>query len=184
MWGLRMLDRVAQQLAATASEILIAGGPFRRAPECGVPVTFVTEVEDSSGPLVGIFSAMLEAKCDASVVVGCDMPFVDPSLVWFMLESSAGTDATVADVGGVLQPLLAVYRKSALGAMRGLLREGITSPKRLLAVVRTNVIPEETIRAYDPDLRSCFSVDTAEDLEEARAWIRGEWGAPNWSRVL
>jgi molybdopterin-guanine dinucleotide biosynthesis protein A len=126
--GLRMLDRVAQRLAATVSEILIAGGPVRRAPECGVPVSFVSDLEDSSGPLVGIYSAMLEAKCDASVVVGCDMPFVDPLLVWLMLESSAGADATVAEVGGVLQPLHAVYRKSALDAMQGLWGKGSRHP--------------------------------------------------------
>jgi molybdopterin-guanine dinucleotide biosynthesis protein A len=117
---------------------------------------------------------MVESNHEASIVVACDMPFLNPRLLRFMLESSTGADATVAQIGGVIQPLHTVYQRSALGVMKDCLATGDTSPARLLARLNTRVILEGEVRAIDPDLRSFFSVNTPEDLARARAIVSSE----------
>jgi molybdenum cofactor guanylyltransferase len=171
--GTRMIDRVALALSQVVSEIVIAG-PTRQTHACGVPVSFVPDAFNGSGPLVGIYSALLSSRTDANIVIACDMPFVNPSLLRFLLQSSVEADVTIAEVGGVLQPLHAVYRKGVLGAMEHLLRSGETSPRRLLAAVGTKIVRESAVRVYDPQMRSFFSVNTPKDLMRAREWAGTE----------
>jgi molybdenum cofactor guanylyltransferase len=67
-------------------------------------------------PLTGIVHA-LERAGAAVLVCAADMPFVTPDACRALFDA-APADATVAEADGVLQPVFAVYRSSALDRLR------------------------------------------------------------------
>ena len=74
---------------------------------------------------MGIASALRASVNEVNFVIACDMPEIDIGLVKAMLRQAGDYDAVVLKVGSALyEPLFAVYRKSALPAIEGVLRSG------------------------------------------------------------
>ncbi|RMD51859.1 MAG: molybdenum cofactor guanylyltransferase, partial [Nitrospirae bacterium] len=53
------------------------------------------DVIDKRGPIVGIYTALLNSKSDWIFVVACDMPFINPNLIRYMASKREGYDAVV-----------------------------------------------------------------------------------------
>jgi molybdopterin-guanine dinucleotide biosynthesis protein A len=116
-------------------------------------------------PLTGIVHA-LERAGGPVLVCAADMPFVTPDACRTLLEAAgaaAGSSAVVAAAGGVLQPVLALYAPSALGALRAAPAGApLTRTVEGLDPVRV-ALPPALVR----------SVNTPADLAEADALIAG-----------
>jgi molybdopterin-guanine dinucleotide biosynthesis protein A len=88
-------------------------------------IVFVFDSSEGFGPLAGFLSGLERASYSYSIVIGCDMPFVDPAVAKFMFEiaSSAGYDAAIPKWGnGMLEPLHAVYQNAPMLAA---IKEGV-----------------------------------------------------------
>jgi molybdopterin-guanine dinucleotide biosynthesis protein A len=91
----------------------------------GVPV--VPDRIAGRGPLMGIASALAASASDVNFVLACDVPQFDMALVRRMLRDCRDHDAVVPRTGGSqYEPLFAVYKKSALGAIEQALSSGKT----------------------------------------------------------
>lgn len=64
------------------------------------------------GPMGGIYTALSCSDTPKNFVVSCDMPFVSPELVRFIIENSNDCEIAIPQHGGMLEPLCAVYDKS------------------------------------------------------------------------
>ena len=82
-------------------------------------------------------------------------------------------DAVAFAVAGRVEPLLALYRGTLHGPWGEALRHGEPSLKGLLADCRARLLPEESLRAVDPELRAVVSVNTPEDLARHGARLPG-----------
>jgi molybdopterin-guanine dinucleotide biosynthesis protein A len=170
--GKPMLQRVAEAVAYACTEVVIVG---EQAGREGAPLPqgtrWTQDREPGRGPLGGLHAGLAEAKHDLVLAVGCDMPFLNPFLLALLLQTQAQGpwEAVVPRVGGRLQPMHAVYRRSIAPKAEGLLR---TSEKAglhdLLAMLSTYFIDESSLRPFDRELHSFWSVNTEEDLEQAR----------------
>ncbi len=104
------------------------------------------------------------------IVVACDMPFVDPALLGFLLGLVGdGVDAVVPLVRGEPQPLHAVYSRACAGAAAAQIMTGDLKMAKLLDRLRVRYVAEAELRAVDPELRSFFNINTPADLELARS---------------
>jgi molybdopterin-guanine dinucleotide biosynthesis protein A len=74
--------------------------------------------------LGGLYTGLRAAKTPYIFAVACDMPFADPRLIRAILERRAGRDLVVPETPAGLEPLFALYGKSCLEPMRGLLEAG------------------------------------------------------------
>jgi molybdopterin-guanine dinucleotide biosynthesis protein A len=83
--------------------------------------------------------------------------------VGVLLGAREGVEAVCFEVAGRLEPLLAVYQAALAPAWGEALAED-PSLRQLLARFRARLLPEEALRAVDPDLRSLVNVNTPEDL--------------------
>ena len=69
--------------------------------------------------LVGLFSGLVAARGELALAVACDMPFLNPDLLAYMLTlAQAGYDVVTPAVDGLLEPLHAVYRPAACAPAR------------------------------------------------------------------
>jgi len=125
--------------------------------------------------LGGIFTGLSRARTDYSVVVGCDMPFLNKDLLEYQLSLAKNYDAVVLRVDDKVEPLHSVYSRSCLPVILKLFSEQTLSISQLFEMVNTRYVTKEEISQYDPDLLSIFNVNTKRDLALARAFLK-KWG--------
>lgn len=117
------------------------------------------------GPIGGIYTALRTAVTPLCLCVACDMPFIRPDFLEYMVRRSRGYDAVVPVRGGREEPLCAVYRKSCVPAIEdriGARRYKITGFFDEVRVLR--VVPEDA-GFHDEDM--FFNINNVADYDEA-----------------
>lgn len=158
--------RLARRLAALCEEVLLVGGD----PPEGAPGRRVADVEGPRCALRGLVSALGAARSERVLVVATDLPLVSEALL-LALVAWPEADAVVARDAQGPQALCGVYRRApaqAVAARR--LADGRRLALRgLLDELDTRVLPEDVLRAVDPDGDALHNVNTPEDLARAEA---------------
>ncbi len=137
-------------------------------------VVAVRDIEPGLGPLGGLMTALYHATSDQVFLRGCDMPLINEGLVSFMRERAAGKPALVPEAFGALQPLCAIYSKSALREVERMVKEGDMAITRVVRRVRGAVLSEEETRAFDPELVSFLSFNSKKELQALKMRFEGE----------
>jgi molybdopterin-guanine dinucleotide biosynthesis protein A len=134
----------------------------------GASVEFARDVVEDEGPLRGLAAGLEVANAGWVVVVGGDMPDLQPPVLLEMLRAGLETGAVAVSLsdGGRERPLPCVLRSApAAEAATALLEAGRRSLRELLAAVSTVVIDEPTWTALDPERRTLVDVDEPADLD-------------------
>jgi molybdopterin-guanine dinucleotide biosynthesis protein A len=80
------------------------------------------EPDEPTHPLLGIITAL--KRSPTVLVVACDMPFVTPEL---LTHIASHQPPAVVIQGGIVQPLLALYRQSQLPYLESALQSGTSA---------------------------------------------------------
>ena len=172
--GKTLIERVIDSLAPLTTEVLVVVGRPEQAAALRLPlsVRVVSDRYPGGGSLGGIFTG-LEASAEPwSLVVACDMPFLNRELLRHLMAQSSNVDAVVPCLGGQPEPLHALYSKACLAPMERMLRAGQLKIAPLFEAVRVRYVDEATIDRIDPRHLSFFNINTQADLEEARGYFR------------
>ena len=118
--GRPMIQHITEQLAPHFSQVIVSANDPPQYEFLELPV--IPDISPDSGPLMGIFSSLLASSMDVNAVVACDIPEINLPLLRRMIAVSEGFDAVIPTRGkGIFEPLFAVYNKSIIPAMRGVL---------------------------------------------------------------
>jgi molybdopterin-guanine dinucleotide biosynthesis protein A len=162
-----MIEVIAGRLRALAAEVIIAANDTQRyapfADRC------VADIFADVGTLGGIHSGLQAAANDLAIVVGCDMPFLDPNILAWFVKAAEGVDAVVLKQGKWLEPLHAVYRTSCLPAIESAIRAGQRQAFCFYPQVRVRYVTPAEIAHLDPNLRSFCNVNTPEEWQAIAA---------------
>lgn len=162
----RIIDRSVALFQGVFAEVMVVSNEPERYAYLGVPV--VSDIIPGLGPLSGIHAGLTAASHEYSLVVACDMPFVDKDLATFLVDEARGFDVAVPKIGRYLQPLFAVYGSSCLETINTCLQQQISQILQLYSLVRVNYVCEDKIAAV-ADLKTVFvNVNTPAELEAAR----------------
>ncbi|MBN8638418.1 MAG: molybdenum cofactor guanylyltransferase, partial [Anaerolineae bacterium] len=102
-----LLQHVIERVSALQLPlVLIANDPAKYA-DFGLPV--ITDVLPNAGSLGGIYTAVQHGDAEYTLCVACDMPFLNPALLRYLLDQATGVDAVVPFVDGTAHALHAVY---------------------------------------------------------------------------
>ena len=149
--------------------ILITNKPADYAP-LGFPL--YRDAMPDKGSLGGIYTALLKAKSDFTLVLACDMPFVQPDLLRFMIaQINDDIDIVVPRVEGYPQGLHAIYRKTCIEPIRDQLAANRLKIIRFFDRMRLRYLDEPEYAPYDPDRRSFMNLNTPAELDEARSFF-------------
>jgi molybdopterin-guanine dinucleotide biosynthesis protein A len=124
----------------------------------------VPDYEPPCGPLGGIAVGLQAALHPLAVVVACDMPFLNVTLLRWLIDLAEGYDAVVPQTGDEFEPLHAVYRRECYSPI---VRRIERSERRVIsffADVRLRPVPEPEWRVLDPAGRSLVNLNTPDDL--------------------
>jgi molybdopterin-guanine dinucleotide biosynthesis protein A len=168
--GQSLLQRVVTRLGSFSSEIIIVTAKGKSFPQFGHNPGFrvVADAYPGRGALVGLATGLAVSKAHYNLAVACDMPFLNQTLLRYMLGLKDGFDLVVPRVGGYVEPLHAVYARSCLAPMERLLEQGKMQINALFELVKVRYVESEEMERFDPRRLSFFNVNTSADLEKAQ----------------
>jgi molybdopterin-guanine dinucleotide biosynthesis protein A len=132
----------------------------------------IVDLLPEKAALGGIFTGVSYASTAYSIVVGCDMPFLNSDLLKYQLSLARNYDAVVPRIDDKIEPLHSVYSKSCLPSIEKLVHEHTLSISRLFEMITTRYVMKEEIKQYDPEYLSIFNINTKQDLATARTISR------------
>jgi molybdenum cofactor guanylyltransferase len=165
--GRTILDRQLAMLAPLAADILIVTSAARLPDFAGVPgARVVTDTHPDAGPLGAILTALETAAADAVFVIGGDMPDVPAELVAALAarHAAGGRDVTAPESPRGVEPLAAIYDRSARPALAAALAAGELSLRRAMDRVRVDVMPARDVAAYGRPDRLFRNINSPDDL--------------------
>jgi molybdopterin-guanine dinucleotide biosynthesis protein A len=175
--GQSLIERIIDRLAQVSEEIIIATNDVDQYEHLEAAV--VTDVHPGKAALGGIYSGLKAASNPHCVVVGCDMPFLNVSLLRYMHGLAPAHDVVIPRLGQYTEALHAIYAKSCLPHIERQLQAGILEITGLFSVVRVGYVEQEEIEIFDPDHLSFFNINSQADLEQARE-IWGDEASASW----
>lgn len=110
-----------------AREVFISGRAGEDYSKFECPV--LSDWFADAGPLAGIERALATASFSRVLVVAVDMPNLTPLILKQLVERSGATMGVIPRVDGRLEPLAAIYPKSAGNLAASLLNAGIYAAK-------------------------------------------------------
>lgn len=170
--GQRLLQRVIERLSPLGDEIIVVTSSSNQLPDLGAKM--VIDSYPGKGVLVGLYSGLKEAASFHSLVVGCDMPFLNLALLRHLIALSPGFDVVIPRVGEEVEPLHAVYSKNCLVPIEARLRGGKLRIADFFPAVRVRYVENAEIEKFDPQHLSFFNINSDADLERARALLEKE----------
>ena len=124
------------------------------------------DIIKSSGPLGGIHSALSHSKTEKNFVVSCDMPFLNPEIIQFIIENAVDCEIAIPSHNGKLEPLCAVYNQSCKTKIEELLKKRALKLKNMLKHFITHqiVIPQDMLTKGN-----CFAnINTPEEYKNIK----------------
>lgn len=167
--GKSLIQWVIDRLALISTEIIIvtARGELI-ASSWHVRTKTVADIYSNRGPLAGIHSGLNASSNPCAVVVGCDMPFLNVTLLQYMTQFCPQFDAVVPRLKDKVEPLCAVYSKTCLSSIQTLLKQDERRISRLFSLVGVRCVDQDEIDDFDPEHLSFFNINSQADLERAR----------------
>jgi molybdenum cofactor guanylyltransferase len=165
-----LLERVVSRIDSFSKKIIIVTAQERTfAPLTKHPkVKIVSDILPGQGSLGGIYTGLVESSSFYNLVVAADMPFLNESLLRYMIEKSDGYDFVLPRVNDLFEPLHAVYSRNCIAPIKSILEQGKKVIIELFDYVKVRYIDTEEVERFDPKHLSFFNINTREDLELAR----------------
>jgi molybdopterin-guanine dinucleotide biosynthesis protein A len=176
-----LLQRVLSQLATFNREVIIVTASGKSLPQFTDYQSFrvVADTYPGKGALGGIYTGLAISNSWYNLIVACDMPFLNPALLRYMIQLSAGFDLVVPRLGELVEPLHAVYAKSCLALVERLLSQDNLEVRALFELVNVRYVEVEEIDRFDPKHLSFFNINTEADLEKAQQLAKGDMSHDN-----
>lgn len=160
--GIRLIERVVTVISSVFEHRLLVTNTPEEYAYLRIPM--VQDLIKGLGPLGGIYTGLETISDDAGLFVACDMPYLSAPLLRRLVELREGYDAVVPRIGWMIEPLHALYAEGSLGALKDNIDSGQYQVREFLSRIRTRYVEEETIRAFDPDLKCLVNVNRPVDI--------------------
>ncbi|HVM12937.1 MAG TPA: molybdenum cofactor guanylyltransferase [Egibacteraceae bacterium] len=164
--GETLAARAVRSLRTVCLEVIVASGDGSRLP---VGDRQVADALADAGPLAGLVAGLDAAAHDLVAVTAVDLPFANPALLALLARLHQGEPAVVPRVDGRLQPLHAVYARSAADRLRALLAAGERSVTAAVRALDPRVAETDEWAPADPTGRFAWNVNRPQDLEGLEA---------------
>lgn len=167
--GRPMIEQVIERVAGlgAAETLLITNRPADYA-QLGLPM--YSDVWPEKGPLGGIYTALHYSQMPHTLVVACDMPFLNPSLLGYMLGLiDSEIDLIAPRVEGYPEALHAIYSRACLAPIQKRIEQDLLKVISFYGLVRVRYVDEAEYQPLDPHSLSFYNVNTPEELAAAQA---------------
>lgn len=165
MKGIRLIDRVIGVIGSVFQHLLLVTNTPHEYAYLGLPM--VEDLIKGLGPIGGIYTGLKTISDPAGFFVACDMPFVNPHLIHWMIEISEGYDVVVPRLDWKIEPLHALYKTTCLPFVEEAIRAEKYQIFHFYDKLRVRYLSEEEIRPFDVELKIFVNVNKPDELIKA-----------------
>jgi molybdopterin-guanine dinucleotide biosynthesis protein A len=165
--GRPLLHLAIESLAAVTSEVIVVAAPDAT-PDLPAGVRLVHDEAPFEGPLAGCMAGLTAAREPLVLIVGGDMPSLDPAVLGTLVRTlhASMADACVVEHLGRRQPLpMALRTGSGTALVARLLAERERRLGAVLDRLIVRTLAEGEWRPLDPEARTLRDVDVPGDLD-------------------
>ncbi len=132
----------------------------------GIEARIVKDVLPVSGSLTGIVTALLYADTPYVFVLGCDMPFLTPAAVRYIVSEVHGEQIIVPETKEGFEPMHAVYHRSCLPTLLSAIERGHMKVSRLFPFFCVKSVPSNPL-FFNNGVSVFTNINTWEELTRA-----------------
>jgi len=171
-----LLEQVVSQIDPISKDIIIVTADKRVFPQLAdyPDIKTVTDIYPGKGSLGGVYTGLVTSKSKYNLVIASDMPFLNRSLLRYMIEVADGYDFILPRVNDFLEPLHAVYSRDCIVPIEAMLKQDRKVIIELSNHVNVKYVEATDIDRFDPQHLSFFNINTQEDLELAKKIAGGD----------
>ena len=161
--GETIIQRIVRILDPIVQEIVVVTNSPQRFAFLDLPM--VGDIYCNVGALGGLHAGLSAIHAKYGLAVGCDMPFLNPDLLRFMISKTKGYDIVMPRVGTYYEPLHAIYARHCRKQFEQHILEGQRRVRVACEGMHIRYIDQAEIARYDPEGHSFFNINTPQDLE-------------------
>lgn len=164
--GRPMIEVIQERLTGLGDElILITNKPDEYAH---LHLPMFGDVYPDHGSLGGIYTAVYYATHPHTLVVACDMPWLNRPLLEYMLGLRQTADVIIPRWQQYPEPLHAIYSKACLAPIEENLRQKRLKITGFFNKVHVHFVEREVIARFDAGGRSFANINTPEELKDTQ----------------
>lgn len=160
-----MIETVLEAVGELGDETLLITNKPDEYEHLGLPM--VGDLYPDHGPLGGIYTAVHAAAHPHTLIVACDMPWLNRPLLEYMISLRHTADAVVPRWEKFPEPLHAIYSKACLDPISEKLQAKMLKITVFFGQVSVRFVERAEIEQFDKDGRSFANINSPRDLEEA-----------------
>jgi molybdopterin-guanine dinucleotide biosynthesis protein A len=164
--GRPLLLHAIDAVSAIASDVVVVVGPGATL-DLPPGARLAHDPTPYEGPLAGLLAGLLEAREPLVLLVGGDMPNLDPDVLGSLIRAldASAADLAVLEHRGRPQPLpMALRNGAATTHARRLVAEGERRLGAILDRLAVRVLAEGEWRPLDPNAATLRDIDVPDDL--------------------
>jgi molybdopterin-guanine dinucleotide biosynthesis protein A len=162
-----IIDRQLALVRQIADPVFIVSGRPDRWDGVAASATIVPDIYPGTGPLGGIYTALVSSPHPRTLVIACDLPFLSLPLLE-MLTRDSDADLVIPRSARGYEPLCATWSTACAAAIRRRIEGGHLKAALVVEDVRVEEIGPESLAACDPDGLLFVNVNTPHDYEQAQ----------------
>lgn len=163
-----ILDRQLSALRGLTPHILIVASDRGRVQAEPAGVRVVIDRVPGAGALGGLYTALVEARTDQVLVIGCDMPFLNAPFLAYLVERGRDADAAVPRDDRGHHPLCASYARRTAAHVRARIDAGALRVGDALEGLDVRELGPDEVAPFNRDGRLLLNVNTPDDYARAR----------------
>ena len=169
--GVRIMDRIYDIYSELFEEIILVTNSPEKFLEWDLLI--VSDLFPIRSYLTGIHAGLFSMTNPFAFISACDTPFLKKEMVETIIgKIEPQIDIVMPETSAGLEPLCAVYSKRCLNSAQHHLEQEKLKIIKAFRKSRIKTISEKVLRTIDPDLRSFFNINTADDLQRAEEMIK------------
>jgi molybdopterin-guanine dinucleotide biosynthesis protein A len=159
-----IIERVMNTLSEVMANILLITNSPDEFEHLEIPM--FGDIVPGAGSLGGIYTGLKVSKTYHNLIVACDMPFIRPSTLEFLIQQSKGYDVIIPVTPDGHHPTCAIYSKDCIKPIEAQIRSGNLKISDFFPNVRIKKIDFNTMHdQYDQVM--FFNINTKEDYLKA-----------------
>ena len=122
------------------------------------------ELPDCS-PMIGIYSCLKRSSTEYNIILSCDMPLVNTSLLEYLLENATESDITVPMHGNhLIEPLCGIYKRICIPVLKSFIDKGNYRLNDFIRSVSHRLVKVDQTTGFSENLFS--NINTLDDFRK------------------
>jgi molybdopterin-guanine dinucleotide biosynthesis protein A len=168
--GIRLIDHIAGQMKRIFTRVMLVTNQPKQFQY--LQLLLVEDLVKGLGPIGGIYTGLSAISEQAGFFVACDMPLLHEGLIRYMANNLDAYEAVVPSVGEWVEPMHAVYTRSCLTPIKGLIDKKCYPVRLFYDQVAVRYVREEEIRQFCSPEEAFLNINTPEEFDRIRYLVK------------